>query len=109
MELMNGALPTALIVEILATAANLAFIVLLIRERISCWVFGIFGSLLSVYLFIDTRLYSEAFLYAFYAAMGCWGWLRWHRRSESDNNPVIRWALRWHWWALLLGSIVALA
>ena len=105
---MTGELSTALVVEILATTANLAFLVFLIREKIICWSFGIAGSLLSIYLFIDARLYSEAFLYAFYVVMGCWGWLRWHRRMEEDSNPVIKWPRRFHWWALLLGSIVAL-
>ena len=59
---MTGEFSTALVVEVLATAANLVFIILLIREKILCWPFGIAGSLLSIYLFVDARLYSEAFL-----------------------------------------------
>lgn len=101
-------LSTALIVEMVATAANLLYIVFLIREKIICWFFGIVGSALSIYLFVDARLYSEAFLYGFYAALGCWGWIRWHRRLEADNNPVITLSARFHWWAALIGSIVAL-
>ena len=73
-------LSTALLVEIAATAANLAFIVLLIRENILCWLFGIVGSLFSVWLFSDARLYSEAVLYFFYAVMGVFLW--------SGNDPV---------------------
>ena len=84
---MTGELSTALIVEILATAANLVFIVLLIREKILCWPFGIVGSLLSIYLFVDARLYSEAVLYLFYALMGGWGWLRW--RTGSVWPPLL--------------------
>jgi len=105
---MTGELSTALIVEILATAANLVFIVFLIREKILCWSFGIVGSLLSIYLFVDARLYSEAILYGFYAIMGCWGWLRWHRRDEEHNNPVIKWSMALHWWAILVASSAAL-
>ena len=44
---MTENLSVAQVVEVLATAANLAFIVLLIREKIACWAFGIAGSLLS--------------------------------------------------------------
>lgn len=101
-------LTVALLVEIVATVANLAYIVLLIRERILCWSFGIAGSLLSVWLFIDARLYSEALLYLFYAAMGVWGWLRWHRREEQDDNPVILWRLQSHVRAIALGCSCAL-
>ena len=45
------------VVEILATLAGLAFIILLIRDRVICWPFGIVGSLLSIYLFVDGKLY----------------------------------------------------
>ena len=105
---MNGDLPTALVVEILATSANLAFVVLLIREKILCWPFGIAGSLLSIYLFIDARLYFEAFLYLFYVLFGIWGWLRWHRREEHHDNPVSRWRFAMHLAAITVCSALAL-
>ena len=104
---MTGEFSSILMIEIVATFANLLYLIFLIREKIICWSFGIAGSLLSIYLFVDARLYSEAFLYGFYVAMGCWGWLRWHRRLEANNNPIIRWPVNFHWWALLLGSITS--
>lgn len=105
---MEGEVSTALIVEILATAANLLYVIFLIREKIICWAFGIIGCSLSIYLFIDAQLYSEAFLYGFFVAMACWGWVRWHKRIEIDANPVTKWPAIFHWWAILLGSILAL-
>lgn len=98
----------ALLVEVLATAGNLAYVVLLIRERILCWSFGIAGSLLSVLLFIDARLYSESVLYLFYAAMGCWGWLHWQRRGEQADHPVTLWRPAVHGRAIVLGAAAAL-
>ena len=88
--------PAALAVEMLATAANLAFIVLLIREKIACWAFGIAGSLLSVWLFVHVHLYSEALLYSFYAVMGVWGWLRWagcRRRLRPGGAGRLGWSM----------------
>ncbi len=93
---MTGSFSTAQIVEVLATLANLAFLVLLIREKVICWSFGIVGSLLSVYLFLGAKLYSESVLYFFYAVMGVWGWIRWHRQAAQDSNPVIVWPLARH-------------
>jgi nicotinamide mononucleotide transporter len=104
---MTDELSPTLILEILATGANLIYIVLLIKEKITCWFFGIVGSLLSVYLFIDTRLYSEAFLYSFYAVLGVWGWIHWHRRIEQDSNPVIRWRLKSHLRAIAIACVIA--
>jgi len=105
---MPDNIPASLLLEMAATAANLAYIVLLIRERILCWFFGIVGSALSVWLFISAKLYSEALLYVFYAMMGVWGWLRWHRRLEECDNPVIVWHLRAHAIALGVGCACAL-
>ena len=82
--------PANAIVEALATGAGLLYIVLLIRERVGCWPFGIAGSLLSIYLFIDTRLYAQAILYAFYVGMGIWGWVRWSARANAGSHPVTR-------------------
>jgi len=104
---MPAELSPTLIVEILATAASLLYIVLLIREKIACWPFGIAGSLLSIYLFIDVRLYSEAFLYFFYAVMGVWGWLHWHRRNAMHQNPVIRWRPESHLRSIVIACALA--
>ena len=83
-------MPANTIIEVLATGASLIYVVLLIRERVSCWPFGIAGSLLSIYVFIETRLYSEAMLYAFYVGMGLWGWVRWTARANAGSHPVTR-------------------
>ncbi len=83
-------MPDSHIIEVMAAGASLAYVVLLIRERIVCWPFGIAGSLLSIHLFIEARLYSEAILYAFYVGMGVWGWARWTLRAKAGSHPVTR-------------------
>jgi nicotinamide mononucleotide transporter len=98
-----------LVVEVLATLCGLAFIVLLIRDRVACWPFGIAGSLLSIYLFVDGKLYSEAVLYLYYVGMGIWGWLRWHQRSAEDNNPVVHYGLQANLVIVMVASLAALA
>ena len=80
----------SVIIEAVAAGASLLYIVLLIRERVACWPFGIAGSMLSIWLFIDTRLYAEAILYTFYVGMGIWGWARWSVRAKSGSHPVVR-------------------
>jgi nicotinamide mononucleotide transporter len=94
---------TAILIEVAATAAGLAYVVLLSREHILCWPFGIAGSLLSIWLFVHTRLYSEALLYSYYVIMGVWGWLHWHRREQAADNPVLRYAPRQHLLLISLG------
>ncbi len=83
-------MPDSDIIEAMAAGASLVYIVLLIRERIGCWPFGIAGSLLSIHLFIETRLHSEAILHTFYVGMGVWGWARWTVRDKAGRHPVTR-------------------
>ena len=96
------------LLEWLATAASLLYIVLLIREKIACWFFGILSSALSVYLFIGVQLYSQAVLFVFYALMGVWGWVRWHTRDAAHHNPVIRWRLGIHLRNCAIAGVLAL-
>lgn len=105
---MDIELTQPLVLEALATTAGLVYIVLLIRENILCWPFAIAGSVLSVLLFTDAQLYSEAILYLFYALMGIWGWLRWQRREAAHDNPVSLWLVRYHLRAIVIGSLCAL-
>ncbi len=96
-------------IEIFATLAGLVYVIFLIRENIICWPFGIAGSLLSIYLFVDGKLYSEAFLYFYYVVMGAWGWMRWSRRDSMNDNPIVRFGLSAHALIILASSLGALA
>lgn len=102
-------MPLNTLIEVAATLAGLAYIVLLMRERILCWLFGISGSLLSIYLFIDAGLYSEALLYSYYVAAGVWGWLRWQRRDALDHNPVVRFGATRQLPVILVSALAAAA
>lgn len=97
------------LVEILATLSGLAYVILLVRENIICWPFGIAGSVLSIYLFVDGKLYSEAALYSYYVMMGAWGWIRWSRREAAHRNPVVRFGPSAHLGIIAVSSVGALA
>jgi len=57
-------------------------------ERIECWFFGILASLLSIYLFYHTKLYSEAILYFYYVGMGFYGYFLWRQKTETNTLVV---------------------
>lgn len=68
-----------LTLEIISVIFGLIYLILMIKENIWCWAFGIVGSGLSIFLFIETKLYSEAILYAYYVVIGIYGWWLWGR------------------------------
>ena len=82
-----------IVIEVVSVILSLAFLVLLMRENIWCWSFGIVSSLLGIYLFVQTKLYSEAILYLFYAVMGVYGWWVWNKK-KGGSMPVVKWPVR---------------
>lgn len=92
--------------EILGVLLNLAYVILLIRQNILCWPMGILGSGISIHLFIEAKLYSEAILYLFYVIIGFYGWYRW-RKVNNKELPIIRWPFFKHAIAIVAGFICA--
>lgn len=92
-------------IEILSVVFGLFFLILLIKENIWCWLFGILSSAMSVYLFIAVKLYSEALLYFFYVIIGCYGWITWSKNKSIKSISswkMIRTAL-----AFIVGALGA--
>lgn len=81
-----GAPVTAL--EILAFAMALAMVVCNIRVHPLAWPLAIGSSLLYLLLFWRFRLYGEAGLQLFFAAMGAWGWWQWLHGRQGDGRPL---------------------
>ena len=97
-------------IEVLAVIFGLAYLFFLIQQNVICWIFGIIGSLLSIYLFYQSRLYSEAILYSYYVMMGGYGFYMWRRKSEDRSSLLLVISeLKWlyHIVFLFVGSLMA--
>ena len=76
----------ALILEIAAVIFGIIYVVLAAKNHISCWIYGIIGSLLSIYLFVVyAQLYAEAILYVFYVFAGIYGWITWKKAAHQNE------------------------
>lgn len=95
------------ILEIIAVAFNVGYIILATRGNVWCWPLGIMGSLLSIWLFINGKIYAEAFLFVYYVIMGFYGWKQWSKqRSENDDLEIVEWNLQKHILLIAGGYIV---
>ncbi len=75
-----------LLLEIVAVIFGVLYTVLMAKNKISCWIFGIIGSLLSIYLFaIYAKLYAEALLSVFYVFAGIYGWIMWKKQEVIEE------------------------
>jgi len=95
-----------LLLEIVAVIFGVLYTVLMAQNKISCWIFGIIGSLLSVYLFIEyAKLYAEAVLYFFYVFAGIYGWLQW--KNQKEVTEVYQQKASTHIKLIIGGTIVS--
>ncbi len=92
--------------EALGLVCGLLAVVLLIRQSIWTWPIGILYVLLSLFIFIDARLYADLLLHVVYLFLNAYGWYYWSRGKSSgdDKLPVTKTPVRIMGFLLLLAS-----
>ncbi len=99
-----------LVIEIAATVFSLIYLFLLMKENIWCWFFAIISSALSIYLFINAKLYSEAFLYFTFILFGLYGWYKWSNKTNTNTNlTVSKLPVKIHGLWIIIGFVLAFA
>lgn len=94
--------------EPVAVVFGLANIGLLVRRSI--WNFPFAIAMVSLYavIFFEQRLYAEAGLQLFFAAVNIYGWWLWRRAGGAEDRVAVRW-LGWPARLAWLGFVIATA
>lgn len=74
--------------EVVAFVLAMAMVGCNIREIHWGWPLAIVSSLLYFALFWRSKLYGDAALQIFFAAVACWGWFQWLRGVRSDGSAL---------------------
>jgi nicotinamide mononucleotide transporter len=74
--------------ELVAFALSLAMVVFNIRVDPLGWPLAIASSLLYFLLFWNSRLYGDASLQLFFAAVAGWGWWQWLRGTDAAGHAL---------------------
>ncbi len=74
--------------ELVAVVLALAMVACNIREIHWGWPLAIASSLLYFLLFWRSKLYGDAVLQIFFAAVASWGWYQWLRGRRSDGSEL---------------------
>jgi nicotinamide mononucleotide transporter len=94
--------------EYTAVAFNIAYVILAARENIWCWPMGIIGSGLSIWLFLESKIYAESVLFGYYVLMGFYGWWMWRKdKKESGELAIQTLTMGRHVLIALLGYVAA--
>jgi nicotinamide mononucleotide transporter len=108
-EALLDALGALTLLEGVAVLLAIAYLLLVIRQNILCWPAAFASTVLYLVIFTTARLYMEAALQVFYAAMAVYGWHHWRSGARDPGSlPIRTWPLRRHVIALLtIGLLTA--
>jgi nicotinamide mononucleotide transporter len=87
---------------------SVLYLVLAIRQSLWCWPAAFVSSLITIAVMFGARLYSEAGLNVFYAAMAVYGWYQWRYGGGTGRDralPIALWPLKLH--AIAIGGSAA--
>jgi nicotinamide mononucleotide transporter len=97
--------------NLLEIAANLitgASILLAGRNSVHTWWTGIVGCSLFAFVFLESRLYADTVLQAFFVVTSVAGWWQWLHGSHGEALPVTDLPMRRLLWQLVYGTLGAL-
>jgi len=74
--------------ELVAFMLAIAMVLCNIRVNVAGWPLAILSSLLYFLLFWKSRLYGDASLQLFFAAVAAWGWWQWLRGTDASGRAL---------------------
>ncbi len=93
--------------ELVAVVLAVAYVILAMKKRLACWPVALASSCIYVALMIESRLYMEAALNVFYAAMAVYGYFSWrHRRDTAGAVTVEHWSIKAHLMTLAIIAVL---
>lgn len=75
-------------IEYISFACGLLYVLLIMRQNIWCWLFGILSSALYILSCFHAKLYLEGGLNFYYVAVGVYGWLLWVKKDRATNEHI---------------------
>jgi nicotinamide mononucleotide transporter len=95
------------VIEISGAVFSIVYSLLLMREKTAGWWFGIVASLLSAWVFYTTKIYAQATISIYFAAVGVYGLWYWKKAEKRDEHIHV-WPVMYHVYAVVLFSILSM-
>ncbi len=89
------------ILELLAVALSMAYVVLAAKENSWCWAAALISTMIYTFIFYDVYLWMESLLQVYYVIMAVYGWYSWQKgkliSGEFDQTiEISSWSLPTH-------------
>jgi nicotinamide mononucleotide transporter len=73
-------------IEIIASVLGLWGVWLTTKQKIWCWPIGLLNVILSLYVFLVSKLYADVILQMFYIVLTIYGWYNWLHGGENKSE-----------------------
>ena len=92
--------------ELAAVLLGVAYLLLAMKEKISCWYAAFISTAIYTVLFWDVSLLMDSALQVYYMAMAIYGWYQWRKpRDESKQElPISCW--RWQTHSAVIAGVI---
>jgi nicotinamide mononucleotide transporter len=84
------------LLEPVAIATGLVYVLLILRRNRYGWVAGAVSSSVYVYLSARAQLPMQSALQGYYVVMAAYGWFSWTRNASQEEGRIHRWPPRTH-------------
>lgn len=92
--------------EVAAVVCGIFYVILAARGNIWCWFWGGLNAVLSIYLFVEIKLYAESVLYFYYLIAALYGWYAWRYVDRvSEKGGITEWSWQRHALYILAGFV----
>ena len=93
------------VLEALAVASGITYVLLIQRRNRWGWVAGALSSCIYVWLSARAHLPMQSVLNGYYVVMAVYGWFSWTRNAEQQEGRIFRWP----WWRHVLAAVLIVA
>jgi len=94
--------------EILSVGLAFAYLLLVIRQNIYCWLAASLSAALYLWLMYSAGLYMESALQVFYIAMAGYGWSQWRGGRFDNELQVSDWPAAFHLLPIVLIMVLTM-
>ncbi|MFM9031676.1 MAG: nicotinamide riboside transporter PnuC [Opitutaceae bacterium] len=75
--------------EIAGTVLGVIGVALMVRQNAWGWPVGLVQVLISAWVFLEAKLYSDVLLQGFFFAIQAYGWWNWRKGSAGGDGPPV--------------------
>ena len=77
------------VIETVAVATGVLYVILAVRSSIWCWGFGIVSALAYIIFDLQLKYFQDAILQSYYVFAGVYGWVLWSKKDGGSGTLQI--------------------